>query len=105
MRTLIPLVAVLAGCAITPQDMAQRSNFEVCRFTMGGPHSQVAHYEAQRRGLDCAPLYPAIAAQQQREAAALSNAAQFFTPRQAPASRPTNCTSYRIGNTVQTECQ
>ena len=103
----LPVLAavVLSGCAATPQEMAQQSNFDVCRFTMGGPHSQIAHNEMQRRKLDCAPYYPAIAAQQANQNAALQN---FINATQKPAAAPprppVSCTSRRTGNTVQTDC-
>jgi hypothetical protein len=102
---------LLAGCAATPQQMAQQSNWDVCRFTMGGPHSQVAQNEASRRGLDCTPLYPAIAAQMQAQSAAIANFQRSIAPAPAPLTftpiqRPqVNCTSYRLGNTVQTDCR
>jgi hypothetical protein len=106
MRALLLIPALLvAGCAATPQQMAQQSNWDVCRFTMGGPHSQVAQHEAQRRGLDCTPLYPAIAAQMQAQNAATANFIRSINPPPAQFPRQTNCTSYRIGNTVQTDCR
>lgn len=104
MRLAILTAAVLAGCAATPQQMAQESNWNVCRFTMGGPHSQVAQQEAQRRGLDCTPLYPAIAAKLQAENAAVANFQRAINPPMQPFPRQTNCTSYRMGNTIQTSC-
>lgn len=104
MKALLLIPVLLAGCAATPQQMAQQSNWDVCRFTMGGPHSQVAHNEARRRGLDCVPMYPAIAAKLQAENEALANFQRTLNPPRA--YRPAvNCTSYRLGNTVQTDCQ
>jgi hypothetical protein len=105
MRYTLIAAAMLAGCAATPQQMAQQSNWDVCRFTMGGPHSQVAQNEASRRGLDCAPLYPAIAAKMQAENAAIANFQRSINPPPAPLPRQTNCTSYRVGNTIQTDCR
>ena len=101
---LIPALAI-AGCAITPQQMAQQSNWDVCRFTMGGPHSGVAQNEAGRRGLDCAPLYPAIAAKQQADAQALANFQRALNPPRPAYRPPMNCNSYRLGNTIQTDCR
>jgi hypothetical protein len=102
----ILLALLLAGCAAaTPEQMAAQSNFDVCRFTMGGPHAAVADAEARRRALDCQPYYPAIQQQQANQNAATQN---FIRSMQQPAPviQPTvNCTSYRIGNTVQTRCQ
>lgn len=104
MKTLLLIPVLLAGCAATPQEMARQSNWDVCRFTMGGPHSQVAQNEAARRRLDCAPMYPAIAAKLQAENAAIANFQRTLNP--PPVYRPTvNCTSYRAGNTVQTDCR
>jgi hypothetical protein len=108
---IIPLAAVLlAGCAapltVTGQEMAAASNWDVCRYTtMGGTLAPAAQGEANRRALDCAPIYNALAAQRQSEAAALNQAAQFFAPRPAAPSVNVNCTSYRRGNTVQTDCR
>jgi hypothetical protein len=102
---LFAAVAALAGCAATPQQMAQQSNWDVCRFTMGGPHSQVAEYERQRRGLDCTPYYPSIAAKLQAENAAVANYLRATQP--PPAALPpqqVNCTSRNVGGTVQTSC-
>lgn len=97
--------ALLAGCAFTPQQMARQSNYDVCRFTMGGPHSAVADAEARRRGLDCSSMYGAIAAQEQARNAATANFLRSINPPPRPAPAPINCTSYRIGNTVQTDCR
>jgi hypothetical protein len=93
---------VLGGCAATRQEMAQQSNWDVCRYTMGGPHSEVAEYERQRRSLDCTPYYPAIAAKLQAENAALANFLQATQPPPQPA--PRNCTTTVYGNTAQTRC-
>jgi hypothetical protein len=104
MRILVLLPALLAACAVTPQDMAQRSNWDVCRFTMGGPWSQTAQYEAQRRSLDCSPYYGPINAQMQRENAATSEYLQSLQRRRPPPPQTINCQSYRVGNSVQTTC-
>lgn len=88
---------LLAGCAATPEQMAQQSNWDVCRFTMGGPHSRVAEAERERRGLDCTPLYPAIAARMQADNAAVSNFLRATQPRQN-----TNCTTMAMGGGVYT---
>lgn len=104
MRLAILSAAVLAGCAATPQQMAQQSNYDVCRFTMGGPHSAVAEAEARRRGLDCSSMYGSIAAQEQARNAATANFLRSINPPPRPMPAPLNCTSYRQGNTVQTLC-
>jgi hypothetical protein len=106
MRVAIVLGALaLAGCAGTPAE--QVSDFELCRYTMrSGNDAMTAQREARRRGLDCAPLYPAILAREQQRTNALNQAAQHFNrpPPPSPA-HPVNCTSYRVGNTVETTCR
>ena len=108
-HSLLLATLTLAGCAFSPEHMATRSNWDVCRFTMGGPHANVAQDEAQRRGLDCQPLYPAIAAQSQNQNAATANFINALNPpKPAPVYRPaqqTHCTSTRSGDTVQTHCR
>jgi hypothetical protein len=100
---LLPLL--LAGCAVTPQEMASRSNWDVCRSTMGGPNAQLATQEAARRSLDCAPLYPAIAAQMQNQNAATANFINSLNRPAAPRPpMPVHCNSYRVGNQVNTNC-
>lgn len=104
---LLPL-ALLGGCvSMTSEDMAAQSAFTVCRYTMtGGPFSGLAEQERARRGLDCTPLYPAIAAKMANDNAAVGAylnsmnrpAPAFIAPQQA------NCTSRAVGNTVQTSC-
>jgi hypothetical protein len=106
MRSALFFLVILAGCASTPEQMAQQSNFDVCRFTTGGPHSAVADQEARRRGLDCQPYYPAIMQQQANQNAATQNLIRSMQQPvyQMPIRPSVNCTSYRAGNTVQTNC-
>jgi hypothetical protein len=97
---------VLAGCASTPAE--QVSNWDICRYTMGGgDNARVAQREAQRRGLDCAPYYPAINAKLANENAAMNNFLRQINP-PPPVIQPprsVNCTSRRTSNnTVQTDC-
>lgn len=103
-------VALLAGCASMSSEeyVAGRSNWDVCRLTMGGPHSRNAEIEAQRRGLNCAPLYQAISAD---EASRRAAAMQILQNRQRAQPMPayqmpqqTRCTSRAVGNTVETVC-
>lgn len=102
MRSYVLLAAVLAGCASSPEYVARQGNFDVCRLTMGGPHARNAEAEAHRRSLDCAPLYPAILGRQAQESATTQ---QFINnTRAAPIPLQRSCTSYRVGNTVQTDC-
>jgi hypothetical protein len=102
---LVVLAAALAGCATnSPEYVARQSNWDVCRLSMGGPHSSAAEAEAARRGLDCRPYYGAIQGQMQRESAVLQ---QMLAPRPAPApaiAPAMYCRSYRVGNSVQTDC-
>jgi hypothetical protein len=102
---ILTAAALLAGCAATPQQMAQQSNYDVCRFTMGGPHSAVADAEARRRGLDCASMYGAISAQEGARNAATANFLRSINPPPRQQSAPLNCTSYRMGNSIETSCQ
>jgi hypothetical protein len=102
MRLAILTAAMLAGCAtvIPPH---QATNEDVCRNLAIPEYAPTAQQEARRRGLDCGPYF----AQREAQSRALNNAAQFFNrpaPAIQPSPRPLNCTSYRVGNTVQTDC-
>lgn len=102
MRVLLSISAlILAGCA-GPIPADQVSNFDLCRYTMGGPYARSAEAEAARRGLDCRPYYGAIQQQQANQNAAMQQYLNTLQPRPSPA---VNCTSYRVGNTVQTDCR
>lgn len=94
MRALLPILALsLAGCA-SPEYVASRSDFDVCRLSMGGPHAAYADAEARNRGLQCAQYYPAIL---QRQAQQNSLVQQMQPP------RPVTCTTtsaYGIANTT-----
>lgn len=110
--TVAALAVLMAGCAapitVTSQEMAAAANWDVCRYTtMGGTLAPMAQGEANRRGLDCAPIYNAIAAKRQADAAALNQAAQYFAPRPVqpmPFPQQRSCRSYRVGNDIQTDC-
>lgn len=98
------LPALLLGCA-TPEYVAKQSDWDVCRFTMGGPHARNAEAEAKRRGLDCRQYYGAIQQQNANRNRALQNylrATQPPPPTPIPQQR--NCRSVVTGNTVQTQC-
>jgi hypothetical protein len=107
---ILAAVVTLAGCASSPDYVARQSNWDVCRLSMGGPHSAAAEVEARNRGVDCAPMYPAIQATEARRAAAAAQMLQSrpaYQPYQAqPYQMPqqTTCTSYRVGNSVETRC-
>jgi hypothetical protein len=102
---IIAATAVLAGCGLTPEQMARQSDYQVCRFSTTPASGEVAHYEAQRRGLDCRPYYGVIQQQRANEAAAIQNFQRSLSPQPMPQMpMPINCTSYRTGNTVQTRC-
>lgn len=107
MRALLLIPALLVGCAATQRDPTAVSNWEICEYTMGGGNNaMVAQNEARRRGLDCAPYYPAIAAKRSSDAAAMNQAAQYFLAPRGPAlPRTINCQSYRVGDRVDTDCR
>lgn len=96
------LVLLLAGCASSPEYVAGKSDFTVCRFTMGGPHARAADEEARRRGLNCPAMYPAINAQMANENAATQQFLRATQPAPAPATR--TCQTYRVGNSLETTC-
>jgi hypothetical protein len=95
---------VVAGCAQIPaKDVA---SIDLCRYMMaGGRDAVVAETEARRRGFDCAPYMGAIAAQNQARSQALMDAARYFNPPPQPMRQPLSCSSYRFGNSVQTDCR
>lgn len=105
MRLAALSLLVLAGCASSPDYVARQSNWDVCRLTMGGPHARAAEAEAARRGVDCQPLYPAIQGKMANENAATQNYLRSLQPAPSPFSAPATCQSYRVGNTVQTDCR
>jgi hypothetical protein len=96
---------VLAGCASVPAEQA--SNWDICRFTMGGPNAAVAQREAHRRGLDWTPYYPAINAKLANENAATASFLRQINP-PPPVIQPprsVNCTSRRTSNNaIVTDC-
>lgn len=104
MRIFLLMPVLLVACAATPEQMVQQSNYDVCRFTMGGPHSQVADYEARRRGLDCSTMYGAIAAREGARNAATANFINAINPPPQPMRPQVNCRSYRVGNEIRTDC-
>lgn len=117
---ILTATALLAGCATyTPQQLtaaARGSNdLQLCEALYNLPSDQGAYFyaEIRRRQVNCSQFEGVFAARdrkRQQEAAALQNAANYFNrpmqPMPAPAFRPpVNCTSYRLGNTVETSCQ
>ena len=99
MRALIPCLALLAGCAATPERAAQWSNWDVCRLTMTSAQGRVAENERQRRGLDCAPLYPAIIANQAQKNAATQTYINSLQ-RQRPAQQQQTCRTVHQGSGI-----
>jgi hypothetical protein len=75
MRKLAFVALLLTGCA-SPDYVATRGDYDVCRLSMGGPHAQLADAEARRRGLDCRPLYPVIQNRMAAESAAVQHLQQ-----------------------------
>lgn len=123
MRTLIlgAAIAGLAGCATEPPvplevRVQQVSNLDLCRAVYQAPANigAVARDEAARRGVNCTDYMAMIVQQDQARAAAgaalLARPAPVIPPltyQPAPTMqvpRQINCSSYRIGNTVQTNC-
>jgi hypothetical protein len=100
---MLALLASLYGCA-TPEYVAGQSDWNVCRFTMGGPHARNAEAEAKRRGLDCRPYYGAIQQQKASEASAIQNYLRSTQPAAMPAPAIRNCRSVRVGNGIETQC-
>jgi hypothetical protein len=99
MKSLMIAVALLSGCATNiPTHLA--SNEDVCRNLTYPEYAPTAQQEAVRRGLDCRPYFARMEAQSR----ALNNASQYFNRPAPQRPRPLNCTSYRAGNTVQTDC-
>jgi hypothetical protein len=117
MRFALCLAALaLAGCA-NPQYHAQRASqatpAQVCEahYYGSGEVYYAATNEMHARRLDCnqyrqeaAMLYQARTQRQQAGNAYLQN---LLAPKPIQPVQPltTNCTSYRTGNTVQTECR
>lgn len=121
--------AALVGCAtepkplpvLTPDIAQQMSAADLCLglSTFRPGNASVAQQEVYRRGINCNDHAAAIQALQQaraqREAVILQNSLNRpayqpyqVNPYQIPTPqmpRQTNCTSYRVGNTVQTDCR
>lgn len=108
---LTVLVMTLAGCAATPEEARQRlpylSEFQVCEGAiLARPEvAMLAQQEANRRGLDCSRYASAVMQQQQNQNAAVQNYIQSLNPPAQPFRPMVNCTSYRRGNNVETECR
>lgn len=108
----IALAALLAGCdtMTVAEKLPHLSNLQVCEGVMlAPPHVAVqAQGEAQRRGIDCAQYAGAVMQQRAASSNAMGNLAQqLLNPPQQPMQpmQPiTNCRSFRVGNTVQTQC-
>jgi len=92
------LAAALVGCA-SPEYVARQSNWDVCRLSMGGPHSRAAEAEAASRGLDCRPYYGAIQGQLQRESEAVQQYQRALNPQPA-----VTCQSTPWGLGTRTTC-
>lgn len=100
MRILFLAPLLLAACAMTPEQMSSRSDWDVCRLSMTPVQGSVASYEAQRRGLDCRPLYPAILQRQALEDAAIQS---YISSTRPPPT--VNCTSTNSFGIVNTTCR
>jgi hypothetical protein len=113
-RLLLPVILLVGGCATEESlraTVGNASNFQLCRAIMLAPQNvaNIARGEAASRNLDCAPYAGLIMQNQQASDAATSQAIQNLLrpapPPQIQLPQQTNCTSYRIGNTVQTNCR
>lgn len=129
---LLLFAAALAGCAAPPPPMPEArpaslaelrqtaptaSNYKVCRAVIigSGDLLTAGREEQQRRSLDCSPYVQAVLANEaaQRpqpmdplQTRLLNSAYPSSQPYQVPLpAQPTNCTSTRYGNQVQTTCQ
>jgi hypothetical protein len=103
MRIAIATALVLAGCANTPA--SEVADLDLCRYQLrGGNNAMVAQQEAQRRGLDCRPYLPAIAAQAQAQNAATANFLNSINQPRQPAPQMRSCTTQKLGNYLQTDC-
>jgi len=104
-------VGLVAGCAATPEQVAQAlpsmSNIEICRGVMiaSGQKAAMAQGEAARRGLNCSQYFGAIQQQDAQQNAAVQNYIQSLKPPAPGFPATTNCTTVRIGNTLQTQCR
>ena len=111
-HVVVVVLGVLAGCQSTENLRARVGNasaFQLCHAMFMAPQdvASIAREEAARRSLDCAP-YASAVLQNEHNADAARNALamQLLSPRPAPPMPQTiNCNSYRLGNTVQTDCR
>lgn len=108
---IVLLCLALAGCASqNPDALRERvggaSNFQLCRavFLAPGEVAQIAQDEAQRRSLDCRP-YASAVFQNEAQANAARNALAWRLLTPPPVQQMRSCNSYRVGNTIQTDCQ
>jgi hypothetical protein len=106
----LAVLVTLAGCQTT-QDLEARvgnaSNFQLCRAIFMAPNNvaSIARHEATNRGLDCAPYASAIFQNEAQADAARSALAQQLLIQSRPAySPPVSCQTYRVGNSLQTDC-
>jgi hypothetical protein len=99
-------VALLAGCAISPQQAATMSNFDLCdrahSHLESGETTRIASAEIRRRGVDCETYRAAIMAH--RRGMTDSMEANL---RGAPSSAPLSCRTYRNSSdgTYSTTCR
>jgi hypothetical protein len=101
-------VVALAGCdtMTVAEKLPNLSNYQVCEGVVLAPQhvAAQAQQEAYRRGLNCNQYTSAILSQRQASDNATNNLVQQLLTPAAPMQRQTSCRSYRVGNTVQTDC-
>jgi hypothetical protein len=111
----IAVSLILAGCASPEyhqQQAAGATPVKLCEAYYYGPADvqRAAAYEVERRRMNCNDFRneAALMYQQRMQGSAASDALsrQLLAPRPAIIQPPRqiNCTSYRAGNTVQTNC-
>jgi len=92
----------LSGCAsLTPETAMTASDWDICKATMGKRDAPIAQQEQRRRGLDCAPLYQAIVAEEQSRR---QGAAALLLMNGMNRPRTTSCTSTAMGSVLNTTC-
>lgn len=119
LKLMIPAaVLALAGCATAPpvltaQQAEQMSVVDLCLgvVTFRPNNAATAYAEVMRRGINCQDHQQAIQAVQQQRGAAAAAAMGMYRPIQPYQLRPyqtpprTNCSTVRIGDSLQTSCQ
>lgn len=89
---LVSLIA-LSGCAITPENIQESNNIQLCHAMVNGKGEEFIMNEIERRKIDCATVLAAWA----RQKAATNQAIQSIQPERTHCTRTItgmNCTAY-----------